>query len=273
MNTGKFVYFVLAVFMSAVFLAACQNVKESEQKSEEKAGKASPASLKIEQHADTASQIPKEEGALEGKVVETMNSGGYTYALLEKDGVKTWVAVPETKIHVGEDVSFQPGAEMVNFKSNTLKRTFDRIIFSGGLISPQAEGDATGMPMGMYSSPHGGKVPSAPIGDVHVEKASGPNAYTVAELYEKVASLDKKKVKVRGKVVKVLPNIMGKNWIHVQDGSGDPQENTHDFVVTSQDLPSVGDVVTVSGTLYKDKDFGAGYMYKAIIEDASILKQ
>ena len=69
-----------------------------------------------------------------GKVVQTMDSGGYTYAQIENKGVKTWVAVPKTKIVKGQNITFAPGAEMQNFESRTLKRTFDKIIFSGGVV-------------------------------------------------------------------------------------------------------------------------------------------
>jgi len=74
----------------------------------------------------------QKESALSGKVVETMDSGGYTYVLLDNDGKQTWVAVPKTKVVKGSKMSFQPGAEMTNFYSKTLNRTFEKIIFSGG---------------------------------------------------------------------------------------------------------------------------------------------
>lgn len=70
--------------------------------------------------------------SISGKVVETMDSGGYSYVCLEKSGKKTWVAVPKTNVKKGQTMSFQPGAEMVNFESRTLKRKFDKIIFSAG---------------------------------------------------------------------------------------------------------------------------------------------
>jgi hypothetical protein len=112
---------------------------------------------------------------------------------------------------------------------------------------------------------------SAPAGkNVKVEKAAGADAHTVGEIFAKRKALDKKTVVVRGKVVKVSAGIMGANWIHVQDGTGDAKKSTHDLVVTSQDLPSVGDVVTLKGILSMDKDFGAGYRYDVIVEKASI---
>ena len=115
----------------------------------------------------------------------------------------------------------------------------------------------------------GAKAP-ATSEQITVEKAKGADAYTVSEAYEKAAKLDKKTVVVRGKVVKVSKGIMGKNWVHLRDGSGDPAKGTNNLVVTTQDVPIVGDVVTAKGTLYKDKDFGAGYKYQVIVEEASV---
>ncbi len=105
---------------------------------------------------------------------------------------------------------------------------------------------------------------------VKVDKAKGANAHTVAELFAQSAKLDNKQVVVRGKVVKVSKGIMGKNWIHLKDGTGSGE--TDKIIATTQDMAEVGDVVTAKGTLYKDKDFGSGYFYKAIIEESKISK-
>lgn len=212
-----------------------------------------------QQKTDAKSQ----EDVLSGKIAETMNSGGYTYILLEKEGQKTWVAVPEMKANVGQDIALQPGHQMLDFSSKSLNRTFDKIIFSPGPTTDHIH-EAAGI---------GSKIAKInPQEKIQVEKASGDNAYTVAELYGKSSSLDQKKIKVKGKVTKVSTGILSKNWVHIQDGSGNPDTGNHDIVVTTQDLPSVGDTVTVDGTLYKDKDFGSGYKYDVIIEQASIKK-
>lgn len=68
-----------------------------------------------------------------GKVVNTMNSAGYTYVEVEENGQKLWVAVMETKVKVGDVVEFPDSPPMLNFQSKTLKRTFDKIIFAPGL--------------------------------------------------------------------------------------------------------------------------------------------
>jgi hypothetical protein len=212
---------------------------------------------------------------LSGKVVETMNAGGYTYVCLEKNGKKTWVAVPQMKVKVGSTMSFQPGAVMPNFSSPSLKRTFDTIVFSGGPVSAEPAGkpgSISPMPAGAQGMTGSEAQHIKKDTAIKVEKASGPNSHTIADVYAKRSSLDKKVVAVRGKVVKINTGIMGKNWVHIQDGTGDPKEGAHNLVATSQDEPAVGDVVTVTGTLARDRDFGGGYRYTAIIEDAKITK-
>lgn len=202
---------------------------------------------------------------LSGKVLETMNSGGYTYALIENGDKKIWVAVPQTKIVKGQTVTFLPGAEMGNFQSKTLNRTFDKIIFSAGV----AEGGPSKDDMG--SAPSKGAL-AVPAEKIKVEKASGPDAYTVEEIYKNIDSIDKKKVSVKGKAVKVSTGIMNMTWIHLQDGSGDPKKGSHDLVVTTQEAAEVGNIITATGTIAKDKDFGSNYKYKVIMEKASLKK-
>ncbi len=201
--------------------------------------------------------------SISGKVVETMNSGGYTYIKIEKDGKNTWVAIPSAKVTVGQDISVAQGMAMTNFTSKSLNKTFESIIFSGGL----AGGQGSSMP----AAPIKKSVIEAPA-NIKVDKASGANAYSVAELHGKSADLDKKSITVKGQVVKVSPGIMGKNWIHIQDGSGDSSSSSNKIIVTTQDMATVGDVVTAKGTLYKDKDFGSGYKYAVIVEEGSISK-
>jgi hypothetical protein len=209
--------------------------------------------------------------SLSGKVTETVDAGGYTYVCLEKNGVMTWVAMPQTKVAVGQTLSVQPGQVMMNFQSKSLNRTFDSIVFSAGLAP--ASGAPAAPPQ---TAPHGHAGSKARVAEkvpsLKVEKAGGKNGYTVSDVYTKRDALDKKTVAVRGKVVKVSPAIMQQNWIHLQDGTGDQKKGTHDLVVTTQDLPEVGEIVTATGTLGKDKDFGAGYVYQVILESAKISK-
>jgi hypothetical protein len=204
---------------------------------------------------------------INGKVVETMNAGGYTYMLLETEGKKSWIAVPACEVKVGEDVKVQPGMEMGSFSSKSLNRTFDNIVFSGGLIPSEEKLKADEAKKKAHESIKPAKVD---LTTIKVEKAAGENAYTVAELYGKAADLNNKPVVLKGTVVKVSKSIMGKNWLHLRDGSGTADSNN--MVVTSQDLAEVGETVTIQGTLHKDKDFGGGYFYKVIVEEAKVVR-
>jgi hypothetical protein len=143
---------------------------------------------------------------------------------------------------------------------------------SGKTLSRVSDVNPSGMAAHGPTPQTPGGHPAMPFSKVKVEKSTAPNGYTVAELYAKAASLNKQKVTVRGEVVKVNPNIMGRNWIHIQDGTGDPAKNTYDLVVTSADSAKVGDIISIEGTLATDKNFGFGYKYDVIIEDAAFKK-
>ncbi|WP_446012119.1 DNA-binding protein [Candidatus Electrothrix sp.] len=225
---------------------------------------------------------------IKGKVLEVQSAGGYTYVLLNNEQGEIWVALPENKIEAGQEVVLSPGMMMKAFESKALKKTFDIIIFSSGRI------DETHVAAANPHAPHGTeeaeeatkKVSDAelaklsggsaratvPANEIKVEKAEGSNAQTVEDCFTKAEELNNKKVQVRGKVVKFSSMIMGKNWVHLQDGTGDSEKKTHDLVVTTSDETKKGAVITVEGTLHKDKDFGAGYRYDAIIEEAKILE-
>jgi hypothetical protein len=107
---------------------------------------------------------------------------------------------------------------------------------------------------------------------VKVAKAEGPEGRTVAEVVTGKDKLKDKPVLVRGKVVKFTPQVMGRNWIHLQDGSGSAADNTHDVLVTTTDKAAIGDVVLAKGVVHTDKDLGSGYSYKVLIEDATLQK-
>lgn len=100
--------------------------------------------------------------------------------------------------------------------------------------------------------------------------ASEPAQKTVEALFQEKAQLKGQQVQLKGKVVKANNQIMGKNWIHLQDGSG--KEGTNDITVTTQDSAQVGDEVTIIGTVGVDVDFGSGYMYPLIVEKATVKK-
>ena len=281
---------VLGSFLCLVAFTACDS-----QKKEAKAP------------ADSASQgaavpVQGHEVAfpLKGKAKEILNGGGYTYILVAGPEGDTWVAVPGVEVKQGEDVSVADGQLMQNFPSRTLDRTFETLYFSGGLEGKGPQGMPHGAEMGAghgaatdggdsfsaalnkeaggadlssdSASPGSGKA-VVPFVELKIEKASGDNGYTVSDLHAKAKELNGKKIRLTGQVMKFSPGIMGKNWLHLQDGSGDPKTSTHDLVVTTSQEAEKGDVVTVEGLLAADKDFGYGYEYSVIVEDVVVTKQ
>jgi hypothetical protein len=224
--------------------------------------------------SDSAPAAPSAPQPLSGKVLQTMNAGGYSYVYIEQaDGKKVWVAVAQTPVSVGAQMSFKPGMEMGKFESKALKRTFDSIVFSDGVISGSTASAVADPGKGQGASPGSSGSIAAKSEKISVTKATGANAYTVESAYKNSSKLNKKTVVIHGQVVKVSGGIMGKNWIHIQDGSGSASKKNHNLVCTSvTDSADVGDVVTITGTLYKDKDFGSGYKYAVIVEEAKISK-
>jgi len=200
-----------------------------------------------------------------GKVLETMDAGGYTYVKLQIGAQQIWAAGPQTAVEVGAEVTIPVGMPMQSFRSKTLDRTFDVIYFVTSISTdgtPPAAAAGRTMP-----HPKPTVEPTEPVAPV--KKAEG--GLTVAEIFEQKAELSDKTVILRGRVVKYSAGIMGKNWIHVQDGTG--SEGTNDLTVTTDVTATVGDTVLIKGKIATDKDFGAGYKYAVILEDASVTKE
>ena len=193
------------------------------------------------------------------KVEDKISAGNYTYLQVTENNNTYWIAVTRIDIEIGEMVYFSQGMEMKNFKSESLNRTFESMLFVQ---------DASKFPnQKMGEDPHK-NLTSGQEEEISVETPEGGK--TVEQIYNEKESLNGKTVKVKGKVVKFNQNIMNKNWIHIQDGTGD--ETSFDLVVTSQDVVAVGDIVTAEGIVVNDKDFGSGYFFPVIVEEAKIVK-
>lgn len=224
---------------------------------------------------------------LRGTVAESMDAAGFTYVRLATKNGDEWVVLSPVKVTKGEELVVETGLVTEKFESKSLNRSFDKVTFarlvSGGTpLAPQGGSPDHvaamngAMPAGHpavadmaaqhASAAHG----PAETAEVKVPKAEGPGAHTVQELWAGRNDLGDTNVVVRGKVVKALSGIMGKNWLHLRDGSGSRAAGDDDITVTTNDTAKVGDVVIVSGTLRVDKDFGAGYKYAVLIEDGKV---
>jgi hypothetical protein len=235
---------------------------------------------------------------LSGTVAELFENGGYSFLRLETTGGEHWVATSSSGFQEGETISVLDGQLMQDFYSRSLDRTFPEIIFasslSGGkkeqavLQAPSDESAPSSFAAALRSEPFQGESSSGmggmsgagmgrapadiPLTDIKVEKATGDNAFRVAELHQQAGALNGKEVTVKGQVMKISTQIMGRNWIHLQDGSGDTSKDTHNLVVTTDAMPEKGAIVTIKGIFQADKDIGSGYRYAALVEQAKIVE-
>jgi hypothetical protein len=198
----------------------------------------------------------------EGAVLETMDAANYTYVRVKTASGEIWAATSTFKVAVGDQVVVPLENPMEKFHSQTLKRDFPLIYFASHIAHAGEPASQTPARAPM----------SAGVAQVNEPVQSAPGGLTVANIIANRKTLAGKTVTVRGRVVKFNGGILGLNWIHIQDGSGLAKDGTNDITVTSTAgaNASVGTVVTVTGSVVLDKDFGAGYVYAILIQGATI---
>ncbi len=226
-----------------------------------------------------------ENATVKGKVLEIKNVESYTYLRLMTLGGETWAAINKAPVKKGSMVTIENVSVMNNFESKTLKKTFPTILFgtlagpdSGAADTPGSAPGSMASPAASAANPHfmGSAYPvfgkKADSGAATTTRASGANARTVAEILSQGSALKDQPVLVRGKVVKYTSGIMGKNWIHLRDGSGYAADNTNDLIVLSANETKIGDTVTATGIVRTNKDVGIGIIYKVVVDEATLQK-
>jgi hypothetical protein len=209
----------------------------------------------VQNENSTTDEIKKEPHI--AMVVDKINTSNYTYLQVSENKKNYWIAVPLMEIEIGETVYFSKFMEMKDFKSETIDRTFSSVLFVD-----DARKSATPDHMKQV---HSGAMT---ITKQNVKLELLDDGYTIEKIYAERNKLNGKTVQVKGKVVKFNPQIMNRNWIHIQDGTG--TKNDYDLVVTSNEQAKVGDIVVVKGIITIDKDFGAGYFFPVVMENADI---
>ena len=199
--------------------------------------------------------------SLYGKVTDTMDASGYTYAEVDTGAGKVWAAGPITSVKIGDMIAFPTVMPMKNFHSKSLNRDFEMLYFVNGFTRDKKTATST-----TAAAPHG-QIKQAPVAQAikEIKKVKGGN--TIAEIHSDKNNLAGKAVRARGQVTKFTANILNKNWLHIRDNStGD------DLTVTSNDTAKLNDVVVIEGKLELNKDYGYGYVYPLIVVDAKITK-
>ena len=221
-------------------------------------------------------------------VIVTAN---YQYLQAKENDSTIWLAIPQMQVTKGETYYYKNPMKMENFSSKELNRTFDVVYFlegiskdTSGVFLPRigestanvqttnnAEAPAAEMPQADTTGKRSLNEPHASPGAQVTEKTTvkvdkAPGGITIGELFAKKDTYAGKTVKVKGKVIKVNPSIMKRNWLHIQDGTSSGEK--YDLTVTTEGEFNVGDVVILEGKITLNKDFGFGYFYDVLMEDA-----
>ena len=196
-------------------------------------------------------------------VQEVIQATSYTYLKVKEADSDYWIAITKRQIEHGATISFAGGLEMNNFQSKDLKRTFEKIYFVNRIV-----GGGSTTTQRTMTTPHQTK-PEPDKKEISIEPAEG--GITIGELFANRNSYADKTVLVRGQITKVNRAIRDKNWVHLQDGTSD--SGKFDLTITTNEEVNVGDVVTFVGKITLNKDFGAGYSYEVIMEEASLHTQ
>jgi hypothetical protein len=259
---------IIIAFVLAGFLLGCQGNAPTDKT----AKKQQPSSPSVQVPSAPAPHV-----TVSGTVLERIDVESGMYLRLKTPNGEVWAAVSKADARKGSTVTVVNAVPMDGFESKSLKRKFDRIVFGSlaGTPAPKAQNPPAppaghGTPAALQHPP----LTAAPadVGEIKVAKAEGADGKTVSEIFAARVSLKNASVAVRGKVVKFNAGIMGKNWIHLRDGSGSRAKQDDDLTVTTRDSAAVGDVVLAQGVVHVDRDFGAGYTYHVIIEDAKVSK-
>jgi len=214
-------------------------------------------SCKSEQNQDVNEEDVQKSEAHIGKVIDKIPAKGYTYLQVSENKNDYWIAVPTMEIEIGETVYFSRFMVMEDFSSENIDKSFDEILFVEDARKSPTPDEMKNIHSGATSTEKQ---------DIKVEPVK--DGITVQQIYGDKSTLNGKIVKVKGQVTKFNKQIMKRNWIHIQDGTGD--ENEFDLVITSNTDVKVGDIIIVEGKVAVDKDFGAGYFFPIMIEEAQI---
>ena len=196
-------------------------------------------------------------GVFIGRLAETFDAGGYTYVRLDTDNGPVWAAGPLTAINKDDNVSFIGRVAMTDFYSKSLKRSFKTIYFVDSYI---------------INGVRIGSMPVDPHKNIEHKQATSLQAFSkaegglsIAEILNDREALAGKTVRVRGQVSKYTARVMGKNWLHIRDHSSD-----HDLTITTDANAEINDIILAEGRLVLDKNYGYGYVYDILVEDATV---
>jgi hypothetical protein len=218
----------------------------------------------------SCSDAPKQQNLPEGvhQIVVTQTTPATRYSVMEvsENDTKYWISTSPIDVKVGDTLYYTDALKQMNFEVKELDKVFDELYLVNDVsktLNQQPQQD-----MGEMKHPN---TQSGFNSDIKLSIPEG--GVSIADLHTNAESYVGKKVKLIGKVVKFNEAILSTNWIHIQDGTGSESQNNFDLTLTTKDVASVGDVIVIEGILNKDVDFGSGYKYDLIVQEATIVSK
>ncbi len=213
-------------------------------------------SIKKPNKSDSPAILSNRSDEHQVKVKEVLNTEKYTYLNVTEKNDNFWIAIPKKDVEVGGTYTYSGGLLKKNFKSKEYNRVFETLYLVSN-ISPYQKKEIISKP-----NEHPSDVNSQEISD----EVSKEGKVKLSELFSNPGKYEGKIIRVSGTCVKVNPMIMNRNWIHIQDGSGEGL----DLTITTNEIIEINTVVSLEGKIALNKDFGAGYRYDIIMEEAMI---
>lgn len=212
---------------------------------------------KSTQEKNTNKPVPETMGINKITVTKLIEGSTYSYIKGSNGTENIWIAIRKAPVKTGKTYYYSGELAMKDFYSKELDKTFPLIYFLNG-ISDKAEIAKPGA--------HIGKIKKQAQKKLEVSIPPEDGTVSIAELFQNKKKYANTQINVKGKVAKFNSSIMGKNWIHLQDGS--EYEGYFDLIITSQETVSVGEIIIFEGKITINKDFGTGYTYNVILENA-----
>jgi len=216
-------------------------------------------------NTNTESSMADESANMLHKVVveEILNTEKYSYLNVSEDGEIFWIAIPRKEIEKGGTYYYRGGLKKTNFKSVEYDRVFETLYLVSDVSKDPGMSDFSG------GNPHENAGSGATL-DQTTKIEPPPGGISLAELFANRKKYEGQTVRVKGRCIKLNNMIMNRNWIHLQDGS--LKEGASDLTVTTTENIPLGAIVAFEGIITLNKDFGAGYKYEIIMEEAQLLQ-
>lgn len=250
------ILFIFSLFL----LTGCDNAKVIEAATEEEPSAVESIMNSGNVHGTKTPQAADEKHTVQ--VNEVLQADRYTYLEVNENGNDFWIAIPKSEIVPGQKLFYEGGLLKKNFKSVEFDRVFETIYLVSRYQPIGNKATDTGLDEAFS------KMNESESTQVEVQKMDPVEGVTSLEsLMADPGSFEGRVITVQGQVVKLNSQIMGRNWVHIQDGSK-KDGKAIDLTITTMEQVLMGAKVIFEGKIALDQDFGAGYRYDIIMEGA-----